>query len=41
MSSQDRKLLDIIKVKILGAFCLIDQGQLDWKVFVMDVDEAV
>jgi hypothetical protein len=24
LSQKDRKLLDIIKVKVLGAFCLID-----------------
>jgi inorganic pyrophosphatase len=38
LSQKDRKLLDIIKVKVLGAFCLIDEGELDWKVLVMDVD---
>ena len=40
LSTKDRQLLDIVKVKVLGAFCLIDQGELDWKVLVMDVEEA-
>lgn len=40
LSTKDRKLLDVVKVKVLGAFCLIDQGELDWKVLVMDVEEA-
>lgn len=40
LSSKDRKILDIVRVKVLGAFCLIDEGKLDWKVLVMDVEEA-
>jgi inorganic pyrophosphatase len=26
----------IIKVKILGSFCLIDEGEVDWKILVLD-----
>lgn len=40
LSSKERNILDIVRVKVLGAFCLIDQGELDWKVFVMDAVEA-
>jgi inorganic pyrophosphatase len=40
LSSKDRQILDIVRVKVLGAFCLIDEGELDWKVLVMDVEEA-
>jgi inorganic pyrophosphatase len=35
-----RKILDVNKLKVLGSFCLIDEGELDWKVFVMDRQEA-
>ena len=27
-------------MKVLGAFCLIDQGELDWKVLTLNVSEA-
>jgi inorganic pyrophosphatase len=27
--------------KILGSFCLIDQGEVDWKVLVIDEKEAM
>ena len=26
----------IYKAKILGCFCLIDQGEIDWKVLLID-----
>jgi hypothetical protein len=26
LSSKDRQILDIVRVKVLGAFCLIDEG---------------
>jgi inorganic pyrophosphatase len=38
LSSKERKILDVIRVKVLGCFCLIDEGELDWKVLVMDVE---
>jgi inorganic pyrophosphatase len=28
---------DVIQVKLLGSFCLIDQGEVDWKVVVTNV----
>jgi inorganic pyrophosphatase len=40
LSSKDRQILDIVRVKVLAAFCLIDEGELDWKVLVMDAEEA-
>ena len=30
----------IHQVKVLGAICLIDQGELDWKILTINVDEA-
>lgn len=36
LSTKERKILDIVNLKVLGAFCLIDQGELDWKVFTID-----
>jgi inorganic pyrophosphatase len=30
----DKKAGDVIQVRILGSFCLIDQGEMDWKVVV-------
>lgn len=40
LSTKERKILDIVNLKVLGAFCLIDQGELDWKVFTIDSQEA-
>jgi len=40
LSSKERKILDIVNLKVLGAFCLIDEGELDWKVFTIDSQEA-
>lgn len=31
----------IFRGKILGCFCLIDQGEVDWKVLVMDEKECL
>lgn len=30
----------IIKVRILGSFCLIDQGEVDWKILALEENEA-
>lgn len=27
---------DVFRGKVLGCFCLIDQGEIDWKILVMD-----
>lgn len=32
--------MDVVNLKVLGAFCLIDEGELDWKVFTIDSEEA-
>lgn len=32
---------DVVKVKVLGAFCLIDQGEADWKVVAINVDDPL
>ena len=34
------KIGDIIKVRVIGSFGLIDQGEIDWKVFGLIEDEA-
>jgi inorganic pyrophosphatase len=31
---------DVIQVKLLGSFCLIDQGEVDWKIVVANVKAA-
>ena len=36
LSVKTRKIGDIMKSKILGGFCLIDQGEIDWKLFTID-----
>jgi inorganic pyrophosphatase len=40
LSKRERKILDVNKAKVLGAFCLIDEGELDWKIITMDHHEA-
>jgi inorganic pyrophosphatase len=35
--STNNKPGDVIQVKLLGSFCLIDQGEIDWKVIVTNV----
>ena len=32
---------DIIQVKLIGSFCLIDQGEVDWKIVVANTKEIV
>jgi inorganic pyrophosphatase len=39
VNSKPCKIGDIQRVKVLGAFALIDDGETDWKVFVVDVDD--
>ena len=34
------KIGDIIKVRVIGSFGLIDQGEIDWKVFGLIENEA-
>jgi inorganic pyrophosphatase len=36
LSTRQKNILDVTTVKVLGAFCLIDEGELDWKVITMD-----
>ena len=31
---------DIFRGKVLGGFCLIDQGEVDWKILTVDEEEA-
>lgn len=30
----------VVQVKVLGSLCLIDQGELDWKLLTINLDEA-
>jgi inorganic pyrophosphatase len=30
----------LVRVKVLGALCLLDQGELDWKLFVVNSEVA-
>jgi inorganic pyrophosphatase len=34
------KIGDIVKIKVLGSFGLIDQGEIDWKVLGLVEEEA-
>ena len=40
LSETALKIGDIIKVRVLGSFGLIDQGEIDWKVFGLMENEA-
>lgn len=40
LSDNAMKIGDIIKVRVLGSFGLIDQGEIDWKVFGLVENEA-
>jgi inorganic pyrophosphatase len=31
--------IQVVKVKVLGAFALVDEGELDWKVIAIDVND--
>jgi inorganic pyrophosphatase len=31
--------VQVVKVKVLGAFALVDEGELDWKVIAIDVND--
>ncbi|CAD8133393.1 unnamed protein product [Paramecium octaurelia] len=31
---------DIFQAKIIGAFCVLDQGEIDWKILVLNTEEA-
>ena len=35
-----KEIGSIFQARVLGSFCLIDQGEVDWKVLVMDEKEA-
>lgn len=35
------KVGDVVKVKVLGAFCLIDQGEADWKLVTINTDDPL
>jgi inorganic pyrophosphatase len=39
VNSEPCKIGDIQRVRVLGAFALIDDGETDWKVFVVNVDD--
>ena len=36
VSGTVRKFGEIFQGKVLGSFCLIDQGEIDWKVILVD-----
>jgi inorganic pyrophosphatase len=40
LSTGKKNIGDVYRGKILGCFCLIDQGELDWKILVVDAEEA-
>ena len=41
ISDTDRKLGDIVGVKILGALPLLDEGHFDWKIIAVDVNDPL
>ncbi|KAL4480042.1 hypothetical protein ABPG74_020558 [Tetrahymena malaccensis] len=40
LGDMDKQPGQILKVKVLGCFCLIDQGEVDWKVLSINSTEA-
>lgn len=40
LTNRDFKLFDLPKLKVLGAACLIDQDELDWKIFAVEAGYA-
>lgn len=32
---------DVIRVKILGAFAMIDEGETDWKIVCIDIEDEL
>lgn len=41
IGSRVAKRGDVLKVKVLGVFALIDEGETDWKVVTIDVNDPV
>lgn len=37
----DFKIGDIVKVRVLGSFCLIDQGEYDWKIIAVRKESRI
>lgn len=40
VGSKKFEIGNIFRARVLGAFCLIDQGEVDWKVVLMNREEA-
>lgn len=40
IGAKRREIGDVIEARVLGSFCLIDQGEVDWKVILMNREEA-
>jgi len=39
IGERQAKLGDVLKVKPLGVFAMIDEGELDWKVVAISIDD--
>jgi inorganic pyrophosphatase len=40
LTNRDMYLYEMPKLKIIGCLCLIDQGELDWKILAVDEEYA-
>ena len=40
LTNRNMPLFELPKLKIIGSLCLIDQGELDWKLLAMEESEA-
>lgn len=40
LGTREYAIGDVVRVKVLGAMCLLDQKEIDWKVLCINVDEA-
>ncbi|CDW81516.1 inorganic pyrophosphatase [Stylonychia lemnae] len=40
LGRKDMQSCSVTDVKVLGAICLIDQGELDWKILTMNVEDS-
>jgi inorganic pyrophosphatase len=40
LTPRDMKMYEMPKMKVLGCLCLIDQGELDWKILAVEESYA-
>ena len=40
MTNRDMKMFEIPNMKIIGSLCMIDEGELDWKILAVEESYA-